>query len=238
MTKLGDFINRHGARKVALVVGGLAAAEIAMFAMAAPAAVYALSPPPKAKVHVVALDTTGQALVKAVETRLEDQFMDLKRIVSAVDSIADSPVSGADKMRAVTLAARQLAALTPDDGAKAYDGVYFASPAAEGDSRFAGVHRTLNEDKRDLANAAMRLGRIQNALLTGDEEELASEMIELEGAVARYEARRLESPVVSVVADGDPLSVTVEEVKSFFEMERQRQYVEIDRPKIRVEVAR
>lgn len=238
MTALGDFVRRHSTTKVKAFVGGMVALELVMLAVSAPAAISTLYPQSQPKVHEVADTQTGKDLVSATTVRLADQFSDMKRILDVVEDVASSPMSGADKMRAVTLAARQMQALTPDGGAKSFDGVYFTSPGEDMTERFSGVYRTLNEDKKDLANAMLRLTRIQNALLTGDEEDMSVEMIELEAAVARYEARHPEALASTPVSTEDALSVLVERAVQEVQIDRPGQFVEIERGQVPVVMPR
>lgn len=246
MSALRDFFRRHNTPKARLVVGGLVGLELVMMAVSAPAAISALYPKVEPKIHAVSADEAGQKLLRASSVRIADQFEDMKRIVDVVERVADTSMSGADKMRAVTLAARQLQAMTPDDGAKQYDGVYFTSPGDDASRRFAGIHSGLNEDKRDLANAAMRLGRIQNALMADKEDDLSEEMIELEAAISRYEARNPDK-AAAMAEGGSPIGVVVEDIirevqadrlGQHVELERTRQIVEIHRTKQYVEIDR
>jgi hypothetical protein len=230
MTALQAFVKRNAGRPSAMIVAGMVG--VALFAGSA--SVFSATPS-AIPTHLLSHDAQGAHLVQASSDRLANQFGDLKRILSVIDDIADRQINGADKMRAVTQAARRLASLTPDNGAAGHDKHLFVVADAVDSTDFDNAVDLLNKDKMDLARASLSLRRIQNALLVNDAEAIGTEMFEMEAAIDRYDTRH---PGIPASADSQspqhPIRVLAEDLRQHVEIERNRIDVEITHSRVDV----
>ncbi len=231
MTALEAFAKRNATRPAAMIVAGMVG--VALFAGSATG----FSATPEAiPTHPLSQDAPGRHLVHAAAERLANQFDDMKRVLAVIDDIADQPINGADKMRAVTQAARQFASLTPDNGAAGHDRHLFVVTDANAAADFEGAVDLLNKDKMDLARASLSLRGVQNAMLVGDDEALGTEMIEMEAAIDRYETRHSRPAPTAASQSPQPISVIRDAVKQYVELERNR--IDVVIPQRQIDVRR
>lgn len=232
MTALEAFAKRNVTRPAAMIVPGLVG--VALFAGSATG----FSTTPEAiPTHPLSQDAPGRHLVQATGGRLADQFDDMKRVLTVIDDIADQPIKGADKMRAVTQAARLLGSLTPDNGAAAHDKHLLVVTDASATTDFEEAVDLLNKDKMDLARASLSLRGIQNALLVGDDEALGTQMVEMEAAIDRYETRHPGPPAPAASQSPQlPIGVIKAAVKQHVELDRKR--IDVVSPHLQIDVRR
>jgi hypothetical protein len=228
MTGRNDVTALEGFKKRNLVPYLMVAAFIGVGTVAS-----RIEPVGTVDVHFLQEDEAGKDTLKAAETRIADQFEDVMRLVPLIDGLADQPTPGADKMRAVTMAYNQMAAMKPDGGAAAHDTALIeAAGRSVGVDFKAGTDR-LNDDKKDLSRAVGSLIRIQDALLKGDEEMLPDSLAEMEASVARFDSRRPPATVAQFGAgQQSTVAVSLDRMKAFVAIKREQVQVNVERPKV------
>lgn len=232
MTALEAFAKRHASRPAVLFLAGVIG--VGMFAGSATGFTSASAVIPK---HPISEDSAGTDLLRAADARVADQFGDMKRVLAVVDQIADEPIRGADKMRAVTQAARHFAATTPDEGAAAHDKNLFAVAKGVTSIAFEVAVDELNQDKLELAQASLALRKIQTAMVVGDEEAVGNGMIDMETAIERYEARHAAANTGTTASNPIPIGFVTEAVKHYVELDRAAR-IEVEIQHRRIDVSR